>query len=151
MIPKVLVLSNECFSYTTSNGRTLGNFFKNWPKDRLAQFFLSGVPEVEFCKNYFQVSDKHALNAVLRKGACGGIVFPDELKKNTVVDIFELSQILRQLQGYFTILHSKRYLYAYQSFLYLYQIIQPFDFYLTKLFLVLLQQEALSFYHIFPP
>lgn len=87
MIPKVLVLSNECFSYTTSNGRTLGNFFKNWPKDRLAQFFLSGVPEVEFCKNYFQVSDKHALNAVLRKGECGGIVFPDELKKNTVVDI----------------------------------------------------------------
>lgn len=71
---KVLVLSNECFSKITSNGRTLGNFFANWPKDYLAQFFISGIPDFEFCNNYFQVSDRQALNALLNKDNVGGRV-----------------------------------------------------------------------------
>lgn len=79
MTPKVLVLSNECFSNMTSNGRTLGNFFKTWPKEKLAQFFLSGIPESEFCNNYFQVSDRDALNAIIKKGVYGGSVSIEKL------------------------------------------------------------------------
>ena len=59
MEPKVLVISNECFSKTSSNGRTLGNFFLGWPQDRLAQFYISSAdPDFDYCKNYFRVDKK---------------------------------------------------------------------------------------------
>lgn len=62
--PKVLVLANNAFSQTNSNGRTLGNFFMNWPKDKLAQFALlaEGV-DASLCTNYFIVTDRQALQA----------------------------------------------------------------------------------------
>jgi len=72
MTPRVLVISNECFSKNSSNGRTLGNFFIGWPKDKLAQFYLTGTPDFDYCSRFFQVSDRHALNAILRKGSIGG-------------------------------------------------------------------------------
>ena len=72
MTPKVLVISNECFSKTSSNGRTLGNFFVGWPKDKLAQFYLTGTPDDDCCDSFFQVSDRQALNAILKRGSIGG-------------------------------------------------------------------------------
>lgn len=74
MTPKVLVISNECFSKTSSNGRTLGNFFLGWPKEQLAQFFLIGKPDAYYCDQYFQISDRQALNALLHRGSVGGEV-----------------------------------------------------------------------------
>lgn len=74
MTPRVLVISNECFSKSSSNGRTLGNFFLGWPRECLAQFFLSGNPDSYYCSQYFQVSDRQALNALLCQGNKGGIV-----------------------------------------------------------------------------
>lgn len=79
MTPKVLVISNECFSKTSSNGRTLGNFFVGWQKDCLAQFFLSGKPDSYYCDRYFQVSDRQALNALIGRGNIGGAVEEDKL------------------------------------------------------------------------
>lgn len=81
--PKVLVLSNECFSKMSSNGRTLGNFFVSWPKKNLAQFYVSGTPDIEFCENYFHVSDRHALNAILGRGVCGERITVDRILENT--------------------------------------------------------------------
>lgn len=81
MTPKVLVISNECFSKTSSNGRTLGNFFVGWPKEALAQFFLSGQPDYDYCENYYQVSDYQALNALFRKKDIGGVVLKTKLKE----------------------------------------------------------------------
>ena len=78
MTPKVLVISNECFSKTSSNGRTLGNFFVGWPKECLAQFYLTGKPDSYYCDRYFQVSDRHALNALMGKGSRGGEVAPTD-------------------------------------------------------------------------
>ena len=72
--PKVLVISNNCFSNTSSNGRTLGNYFIGWPKEYLAQFFLSGSPDYNYCNNFFQVSDREALNAIFFKKNIGGQV-----------------------------------------------------------------------------
>lgn len=64
--PKVLVISNNSFSLTNSNGRTLGGFFIGWPKDRLAQFCLStDDPNYEVCDNYYCLTDRSMLDACI--------------------------------------------------------------------------------------
>lgn len=65
--PKVLVISNNSFSKTDSNGRTLGNFFIGWPKERLAQFCVSSDgANFDICNNYYCVTDKEIVKAHLR-------------------------------------------------------------------------------------
>lgn len=64
---RVLILSNECLSARTANGRTLANFFVGYPKECLAQFSLQSVaPDFERCENYFCVSDGEALQAFVK-------------------------------------------------------------------------------------
>lgn len=83
MHPKVLVISNNCFSKTDSNGRTLGNFFIDWPKDSLAQFYIQNAsPDFDYCNNYFRVTDGQALQAFKFKKCNGGPV-----EKKTVKDL----------------------------------------------------------------
>ena len=79
MTPNVLVISNECFSHTSSNGRTLGNFMVGWPKDKLAQFYLTGKPDVFYCENFFHVSDRQAVNALIGKADKGGRISAEDL------------------------------------------------------------------------
>lgn len=64
--PRVLVISNNGFSKTNSNGRTLGSLFQGWPKDKLAQFYIS-VDNLDYsvCENYFNVTDKEALLSLI--------------------------------------------------------------------------------------
>lgn len=65
--PKVLVLSNNCFSLSNSNGRTLGGFFEGWPKSCLAQFCLGlDNPNWELCDNYYCVTDKDAISSIFK-------------------------------------------------------------------------------------
>ena len=65
---RVVVLGNECFSNSNSNGRTLKNFFIGWPKSDIAQFYIhQAEPDKEVCNNYYQVSDNEALCAFCRK------------------------------------------------------------------------------------
>lgn len=67
--PRVLVVSNQCFSDSTSNGRTLGTLFKGWPHDKLRQFCISlNNPDTSVCTNYFAVSDNDALKSFLSLG-----------------------------------------------------------------------------------
>lgn len=62
--PRVLVLSNECFSNSSSNGRTLRNFFVGWPVEKLAQFYIHGIdPDDQVCTQYYCVSDGNALRS----------------------------------------------------------------------------------------
>lgn len=66
--PKVLVISNDCLSNSTSNGRTLKNFFISWPKSNIAQFCIHyNHPDYNVCNNYYVVSDRDALNSFLMK------------------------------------------------------------------------------------
>lgn len=70
--PRVLVISNNSFSKTNSNGRTLGNLFIGWPKERLAQFCISTAePNYDLCDNYYLLTDRSMLEAFkhLRIGA----------------------------------------------------------------------------------
>lgn len=63
---KVLVISNNSFSKTNSNGRTLGNYFLRWSKDKLAQFCISTTePDYDICNNYYCVPDKNAFDAFI--------------------------------------------------------------------------------------
>ena len=72
---RVLVVSNNCFSPSNSNGRTLGNLFHGWPKENLAQFCLIAKdPAWDVCNNYYCLEDrtmliafKHCKKAVGRK------------------------------------------------------------------------------------
>lgn len=60
--PRVLVVSNNSFSKTSSNGRTLGNLFVGWPKDRIAQFCISTTePDFDLCDNYYLLTDRSVL------------------------------------------------------------------------------------------
>ena len=64
--PNVLVISIESLSKSTSNGRTLGNCFYGWPKNKLAQFCLKlNDPDYDLCDNYYCISDLDALKAFL--------------------------------------------------------------------------------------
>ena len=81
-VKRVLVVSNECFSFATSNGRTLANLLKSFGKKDLAQFYIHGIPEPSVCSQYYTVSDQDALAAFLCKKqkrlTIHKIVFPEE-------------------------------------------------------------------------
>lgn len=62
MLPRVLVISNDAFSLGDSNGRTLGNFFLDYPKDSLAQLYINSAPLDMIDCRYFQISDRSVLN-----------------------------------------------------------------------------------------
>lgn len=65
--PRTLVLANNSFSRSNSNGRTLGNLFRGWPTDRLAQFAIMCIdPDFDVCDNYYQVSDVDVIHSVLK-------------------------------------------------------------------------------------
>lgn len=63
---KLLVLSNEPLSKSTSNGRTMANLLSAFSPSELAQFYLHGTPDFSLCDNYYKVSDRDALSAFTR-------------------------------------------------------------------------------------
>lgn len=99
--PRLLIISNECLSNVTSNGRTLRNFLKGWPRDRIAQFCIrSNAPDYSVCDNYYYVSDRDALNAFIKgkratgqmpRAKCGATQAVDTGGKNA------LTMLLRDL------------------------------------------------------
>ena len=62
---RVLVISNNCFSKSNSNGRTLGNLFYSYEKDKIAQFYISGVEDDYFCEHFYRVSDSDVINSLM--------------------------------------------------------------------------------------
>lgn len=77
--PRVLVFSNNSFSKSNSNGRTLGNLFAGWPRERLAQFTIMCIdPDFEVCDNYYQVKDADAVRALVKgeKAVTGRVTQP---------------------------------------------------------------------------
>ena len=83
-LPKILIISNECLSETSSNGRTLGNFFIGWDTKNLAQFFIqNGTPDFKYCDNFFKVTDRDALKSLFLKKLGGKV--KQEIKENKEV------------------------------------------------------------------
>ena len=64
--PRVLVVANNSFSLSNSNGRTLGNMFLGWPKKCLAEFCIgSDGANYNVCNNYYCISDREMLTAFI--------------------------------------------------------------------------------------
>lgn len=65
---KVLVVSNNCFSSTRNNGKTLYSFFKNVDEKHIAQlFFKEESPDIIEKYNYFKITDKDILVKIFNK------------------------------------------------------------------------------------
>lgn len=58
--PRVLVLSPIVFNAATGSGVTMGNLFRGWPQDRLAQVHCDGhnTPDLTVCRHYFQLPNE---------------------------------------------------------------------------------------------
>ncbi len=86
---KVLVISNNCFSQSDSNGRTLGNLFHGWKRDNLAQIcVISKDPNWDICEKYYCIEDKEMLKSFLSCRKCKGrnLVPPKEEKRPSPID-----------------------------------------------------------------
>jgi glycosyltransferase involved in cell wall biosynthesis len=79
--PKILVISHNCFSKVSNNGKTLESIFKYFPKAKLAQVFFSQneSPDFEFCDTYFKITDSNVLESLIKGYAdCGIELSPKE-------------------------------------------------------------------------
>lgn len=68
---KVLIISNDACCGSSSNGRTIMNFFWGYPKDKLAQFCIHGTPDETFCESFYRNTDNDALRSFLCKKKIG--------------------------------------------------------------------------------
>lgn len=104
--PKVLVISNDCLSNSTSNGRTLKNFFIGWPKNNIAQFCIHyDNPDYNVCNNYYVVSDRNALDSFLMKKKKNNILAKESTEKHSTKSRNALTMLIRNI-----VWNSKRWL-----------------------------------------
>lgn len=76
---RILVFSNNCFSKSNSNGRTLGNLFYGWPKQDLAQFcVIAKDPNWDLCDNYYCLEDQVLFRAFLHGRKAEGRLLQQE-------------------------------------------------------------------------
>jgi len=107
---KILVISNNPFSNCFNNGKTLESLFSWASKDNLAQLFFHDAfnPDLDFCNNYFKVSDKEILRNLFNRNACGRII-----EKNVVScpegKQYKTSSVLSSLQCFRDILWKMGY------------------------------------------
>lgn len=98
--PRLLVLSNNSFSKSNSNGRTLGSLLKGWPKDKIAQFCISSDgPDFDVCENYYCVTDADVLRSfrhltpAKRRKPCDNVSATEDIRnvggiKKTTITMF---------------------------------------------------------------
>lgn len=61
-LPRVLVVSHNPFSDVQNNGKTLLGFFEDWPRERLAQLYLTlDEPSFTSCDRFYRVTDLDVL------------------------------------------------------------------------------------------
>lgn len=64
--PRVLIISHNCFSKSGSNGRTLANFFRGYPQEKLSQFYIyNEIPDEDVCQNYCRVTDVDVIKSCI--------------------------------------------------------------------------------------
>ena len=72
---KILIISHNCFSKVSNNGKTLESIFSAFSKEEIAQIFFNddSTIDFEFCSNYFRIIDLNILISLfLFKSNCGG-------------------------------------------------------------------------------
>lgn len=72
---KVLIVANNSFSSSSNNGKTYEAIFSDFNKADLGQIFFSEneSPDLDYCNNYFKITDKDVLiNTLTLSGKKGG-------------------------------------------------------------------------------
>jgi len=66
-LPRVLFVSVNPFSETSSNGKTFASFFEGYPPESIAQlYFHRELPSSPVCDNYFRITDEDLLKDIVR-------------------------------------------------------------------------------------
>lgn len=120
MKPKVLFISNNCFSDHANNGKTFKSFFSNYNKNEIAQIFFTHTskPDFSFCDKYFFISDKAVLFNILKIKKNTGLLLNEEsfkliipnknVRSNLVFINDSLKRILRDILWSFGSWKSKK-------------------------------------------
>lgn len=72
---KVLIISHNPMSTKHSIGKTLMSLFSSFNKEEMCQLYIhTGLPEVEICSSFFQVTDKEVLQGFFSRNVRGKVV-----------------------------------------------------------------------------
>jgi glycosyltransferase involved in cell wall biosynthesis len=84
--PRILVVSNNSFSDSTNNGKTLASFFDDYPAENIAQLYLnSELPNITRYNNYYRITDFDVIKSILSKSnICGSRIDLDNDMKTMV-------------------------------------------------------------------
>lgn len=56
--PKILIISHNCISERTNNGKTIYSIFRDWPQENISQiFFRNEYPDSASNFNFFRITD----------------------------------------------------------------------------------------------
>jgi len=102
--PRVLVVNHDPFNTERNNGMTMSNLFRGWPKDRLAEIYLSGIaPSFEVCSKYWAITEYGVLLGTLGRSpktdlepAVGFVEAPIAIKSKPFLRR-TLGQVIRKL------------------------------------------------------
>lgn len=84
--PKVLIISHNALSINSNMGKTLMNFFIDWPKESLAQlYFRNETPGKGLCEQYFMLTDFDIVKSLYSKEN-NGKTFEDKDLVNTIYE-----------------------------------------------------------------
>lgn len=83
---RVLLISNNCFNTSGSNGRVMYELFSEFSSDQLHQFYISpGVPDLDFCSSYYYFSDKDALLSLFHCRNRGTVITKKKAKDSEMI------------------------------------------------------------------
>ena len=73
--PRILVISNNSFSATSNNGKTLASFFKSFPSENIAQlYFNQEIPTDVYFKKFYRIMDLEIINSFYSNIKPGGTI-----------------------------------------------------------------------------
>lgn len=81
---KVLLITRECLRSDSNEGNTLLNLFTGLPVQLSNIYCKPGLPDNATCSDYFQLTDKMALRAILNKSPMGRRVKPESDEQTSV-------------------------------------------------------------------
>jgi len=77
--PRVLVLDHSAFHEKKNNGKTKSALFEGYPKEKLAQFYISNeLPSYAVCNNFFRITEYDILNANIKFKKASGFILNDQ-------------------------------------------------------------------------
>lgn len=84
-LPKVLILSHEVINLTTSVGKTLSQYFSNWPTNKICQVYLhSELPTTHICEEYYRITDFDIIRSFIPFKSSGRAIIDDEIDENRI-------------------------------------------------------------------